>query len=446
MSAVLSTLQPDQIDLVTRPAPENIILQGHPGTGKTVIAVHRAAFLLHSEYAQAFEENDIEAISKQPRSVLLIGPTNEWVTHVSSALRNLIDDERKFRVVSIAEFENELTGLKTWEGSVEANRLIDVSQELAEIVEFAISRTKSVTKRSYVSRKEVYKTLLDLPANPPAQGLYRDWVDYINGLPRSLSSLNSKRDLSLRPLLAYIGVRTSSTLNFKQFEHVVLDEAQDVYPIQWETLGRLGNPGGWTIVGDLNQRRTDHTYGSWEVVSDLLGLESDDMKPPITVLKVGYRSTSQIIKFADQLLPRNERVIQSVQQSGEKPKVIRETKVTEIPQRVLRETFEMIERVNGGTVAIITVLLDPISKLLVRGGWRKNAVGNSWEEGNRTIQLLTPDQARGIEFDGVVVTEPADFPENLGRSGVLYTSLTRANRLLTVVHNRALPRGMKREV
>ncbi|RWR25209.1 hypothetical protein D8Y24_03210, partial [Agrococcus lahaulensis] len=51
--------------------------------------------------------------------------------------------------------------------------------------------------------------------------------------------------------------------------------------------------------------------------------------------------------------------------------------------------------------------------------------------------------ARGLEFDGVVVVEPAEFPENYGRQGVLYTALSRANRLLTVVHHKALPKELR---
>jgi hypothetical protein len=51
--------------------------------------------------------------------------------------------------------------------------------------------------------------------------------------------------------------------------------------------------------------------------------------------------------------------------------------------------------------------------------------------------------ARGLEFDGVVVVEPGDFPENLGKQGRLYTSLTRANKELTVLHSNPLPKALK---
>ena len=67
-----------------------------------------------------------------------------------------------------------------------------------------------------------------------------------------------------------------------------------------------------------------------------------------------------------------------------------------------------------------------------------------WQKENASIRVLPPQRARGLEFDGVVVVEPADFPENFGRQGVLYTALTRANKYLTVLHNRALPKDLKK--
>jgi len=65
-------------------------------------------------------------------------------------------------------------------------------------------------------------------------------------------------------------------------------------------------------------------------------------------------------------------------------------------------------------------------------------------KGNSVIRLVTPDHACGVEFDAVVVVEPSAFPRNLGRFGPLYTSLTRANRELNVVHAQPLPDGLRR--
>ncbi len=58
------------------------------------------------------------------------------------------------------------------------------------------------------------------------------------------------------------------------------------------------------------------------------------------------------------------------------------------------------------------------------------------------MRVLRPEEARGLEFDAVVVVEPSDFPEKVGRHGTLYTSLTRANQELVVVHSKPLPQQL----
>ena len=79
---------------------------------------------------------------------------------------------------------------------------------------------------------------------------------------------------------------------------------------------------------------------------------------------------------------------------------------------------------------------------LLKAGWRRADHGN-WREDSRELALRTPETARGIEFDGVVVVEPGEFPKNLGRVGALYTSLTRANRELCIVHFAPLPDALR---
>ena len=226
--------------------------------------------------------------------------------------------------------------------------------------------------------------------------------------------------------------------------HVIVDEAQDIHPIEWEILGRLGNVGGWTILGDLNQRRTDHTFNSWDDVARLLAIEAETGEAPVRILENGYRSTAQIIRFANQLLPARDRKLFSLQQDGEPPTVQRSISLKELYGTSVIAAMALLERVGRGTVAVISVELAEIRDLLKKRGWQSEP-GDlfTWRHESDVLRLLPPDRARGLEFDGVVVVEPAAFPENLGRQGVLYTALTRANRFLTVVHHRGLPKGMK---
>ena len=434
MSAVLATLQSDQYEAITQPVAASQVLQGHPGTGKTIIATHRAAYLLNSASPAA---------ARPDGRVLILGPTAEYVAHVRTALGSLIEDSESYEVKAIPTLLEELAGLPRSDQPTESFVLQDVDQELARLVDIAYARARE--QLSGVGEKptpgDIYAELVWLLSDPPPVGLESEWVHYLRELPNSFEELRRRRVSSYRGLMAYIGARATRLPNPG---HVIVDEAQDIHPIEWEALGRLGNRGGWTILGDLNQRRTDHTFGSWDEVAELLAIEDDDGRAPLQILERGYRSTAQIIRFANQLLPARDRSLYSLQQAGETPAVHRATSAKELPELTFKGAEELLARVGAGTVAIITVDPSTIRTLMTRRGW-KAGFGDAftWRNGDQTLKLLPPERARGLEFDGVVVVEPAAFPENVGRQGVLYTALTRANRFLIVVYHQPLPRGMK---
>ena len=432
MSAVLATLQSDQYEAITRPVSESVVLQGHPGTGKTIIATHRAAYLLDPELPEA---------RKMRSHVLILGPTEEYVSHVQGALRQLVRNPNRCIVRSIPDVLDELAGLPRSTLPTQSVVFENVSLELARLVDLALKHTKDNLDGEPPTADDVYAELLWFSQSPPDEGLDREWFDYLKELPPTIQELRKTRNRAYRSLLAYIGVRTTPT---PDPGHVIVDEAQDIHPIEWEILGRLGNSGGWTILGDLNQRRTDHTFASWDQVAEILAIENEDGTAPTQILERSYRSTSQIIRFANQLLPARDRNLFSLQQDGEPPNVQRVTTRKAIWDTSLTAALELLGRVPTGTVAVITVDPQPLRLLLRDNGWSSSAAEPSlWTKEGQTLRVLTPDRARGLEFDAVVVIEPADFPENFGRQGVLYTALTRANRLLTVIHHRALPQRMK---
>lgn len=432
MSSVLSTLQPDQYDAIVKPASVSSILQGHPGTGKTVIGAHRAAYLLN-----AWTPED-----SKPRShVLLLGPTIEYVRHVQGVLRELVDDSTRYIVRSIPSLLEELAGLPLSNIPTQSKSLQNVDLGLARLIDQALRNAKANLSGEPPTDEDVYAELRWFATEPPENGLDREWFHYLRELPDTIKELRKKGASHYRSLLAYIGVMTNRT---PDPGHIIVDEAQDVHPIEWEILGRLGNMGGWTILGDLNQRRTDHTFGSWDDVAHILAIENEDDEAPVTVLENGYRSTEQIIKFANQLLPARERKIFSLQRDGNYPAVRRITSLNNLYSTSLVEAEELTVEAGSGSVAVITVFPSEFQKVLVKNGWVASAADPSrWEKATASLTLLPPERARGLEFDAVLVIEPADFPENFGRQGTLYTALTRANRILKVTHHRALPRMMK---
>ncbi|TKJ28317.1 hypothetical protein A6V29_02635 [Blastococcus sp. CCUG 61487] len=430
LDQVLATLQPRQHDLVKWDAARPLVVQGHPGAGKTIVAVHRAAYLVHPDREGA-------AIRGQ---VLLLGPTDNYVQHTARAVHDLAPrggvivrslDQVFRRLIP----ELDVRG-GAGDGRPETYRDFDLG--LVELVESATDMVRrrgalaGVQTRTEAARV-IYQEMVGKALVAPS-----DWVPYLRSLPDWGTALRTQR---LWPLLAYCAL-ASGMHRFAPPGHVIVDEAQDVRPIEWRILRHLvREEAGWTLVGDMNQRRSDHSSMSWQQSLELLELPTDTH---VEDYRSVFRSTSAIHRFASFLLPRHERDRMTVQEEGSKPVTWR-VRPADVAAAAVTEGAKLARDHRGGTVAVIGVGVGPIRSAFAMQGWRARAAGSDeFSDGELTVRVLAADAARGLEFDGVVVVEPSDFPKNLGRHGLLYTSLTRANRSLAVVHSKALPDELRR--
>ncbi|GAB3316299.1 hypothetical protein GCM10027451_32920 [Geodermatophilus aquaeductus] len=423
---VLSTLQPRQLSLVKWAPHHPLVVQGHPGAGKTIVAVHRAAYLTH-------EEGPEQALGGR---VLLLGPTGNYVAHTTRALgsltepgdvtlasthdllRRLLPDLSEVPVPGSEDYRDDDDELAGFVDRIAA-KLRAQGTLLPHVVPAAGARTIYETMRSNVSTA------------PP------EWRGYLRALPTWASALRLER---FAPLLAYCAVRASTTI-LVTYRHVVVDEAQDVRPMEWRILRSLNEGRGWTLVGDMNQRRSDCCYGSWELIAAALGIRD---QVHVEDYRSVYRSTSAIHQFAGRLLPSRERTGLAVQGGGGRPKVVR-TKADAIGDELVACVSDLVGRHTGGTLAAIGMDVLELRRALARRGWRARvAGGDTYERNGRSVRVLSATDARGLEFDAVIVVEPADFPMNLGRHGLLYTSLTRANRELVVLHSKPMPKELQR--
>lgn len=431
LASVLSTLQPDQYEVVAAPGRTSRVVEGQPGTGKTIIAAHRAAFLV----SPVIEESD-----KPAGKVLLVGPSKQYSHHVAHLLDRLVPDSRDLIVLSLQELLEKLTGRpenRVW--GPPSYSWQDVSQELADFAYKAWRRITSDGRPKYAKLRDAVEHVYDtLKVNGGSRPLTTDqeWRDYLRRLPRFR---DAQDDRSLQPLLAYIGGQVQPLRALQGVGHVIVDEAQDVHPLEWAVLTEINADGDWTILGDLNQRRSDHTEGSWKNVAAALAIDEADL--PVVRLQRGYRSTRPIIQFANKLLPRTERELASLQNEGPDPLVVAAKALS--PEAVT-QALGLLERHARGTVAIIDTEPEPIRDELRARGWIADRDDvTKWRSNGRTLTVIDPDHARGLEFDGVVVVEPWAFPPNLGRQGQLYTALTRPNRELVVVHQKPLPEELR---
>jgi DNA helicase-2/ATP-dependent DNA helicase PcrA len=436
LSPVLSTLQPDQYDAITRSATDSVIFQGHPGTGKTIIAAHRLAYLTNPE-ARERKANGL---------VMLIGPTREYAQHVQPAVSSLVGNADEDVIVSsLPALLDELAGIRDDpHGDTRTDDPTLAGDEIVPYLAATFSEVRGMGQYDELDRpaavRLAYERLRVDPAFPGGRAMDSSWYRYLRALP---PFEEARSIVNLRTVLAYFGIRFRKPAWFVDIAHVVVDEAQDVHPIEWEILGRLGPRQGWTILGDLNQRRTELTYRSWKPVATKLGIENEG-HAPIEILDRGYRSTSSIMRYANQLLPRADRGIRSLRGEGVEPKRVRAAQRDKLPASAVGEAISLLNRMSGGSVAIIAGTTPQIMTALRQAGWSTQSEGSQvWIGPEGAIRLLSHDQARGLEFDGVVVVEPADFPKNEGRLGSLYTSLTRANKELVVVNHRALPDALR---
>ncbi|KQV77883.1 hypothetical protein ASC64_03440 [Nocardioides sp. Root122] len=457
--SVLALLQPDQHELTSWPADRDLVVQGHPGTGKTVVAAYRAAYLVNPAL---YESGAVfESRADRPLRVLVVGPTPGYVNHVRGLIEPLAP-ANQVKVTSITELLIETTGMKGPLSGALAGNYDDVDGVAANLAEMAarmlpasrsqqqVQVASSVLRRSGKSAKHAprddIKSLYELLRSNGAKGnplsTDREEIDWMRRLPPFDTANQQRRYL---PLLAQCNLAAKPIREAERFDHIIVDEAQDVSPIEWTVLRKYMRGGGrWTLVGDMNQRRSDVTYSSWRQIADhLFFTDPTDAEPRVMVR--GYRSTGAILRFADRLLPAKERGNQTVQEDGEPVGARRITKAADLAGGAVEKAEGLAKKHSSGSTAIITVAPQELMRELGRHGWRRPGASQQlWKKGGMMLHLHVPESARGLEFDAVLVVEPGAFPTNLGRTGPLYTSLTRANRELAVVWHREPPEGLKR--
>jgi DNA helicase II / ATP-dependent DNA helicase PcrA len=424
---VLSTLQPDQYELVTVPAKESIIIEGQPGTGKTIVASHRAAYLVNEETPP---ESTVDG------NILLMGPTIGYTNHVRDVVNRLTGGTGRIKIFSMPQLMQQILGLRDEPRGRSSHSWQDADWHLGVLARKANDRFRA-NKGITPDTEDTYEYLRrnGEPGSPITDDA--EWVAYLDRLPPYKNALTLRAHT---PLLACIKWAVPTELS--SIGHIIVDEAQDVTPLEWFFLGAINKTHTWTLLGDLNQRRSDHTLASWSRVREVLRLT--ETNAPTRKLQRGYRSTKPILEYANRLLPRGERAVMAFQETGPEPGV-ESVRSGELSTAIVDQVDRLRSAYPVGTVAVISADPTAARQSLRSAGWRTERQGSpTWERDGRSVMVVHPDAARGLEFDAVLVVEPADFPQNYGRQGPLYTALTRPNRELAVVHAKPLPDALRR--
>ena len=551
MHSIVATIQAEQDLAIRAPSKGVVTISGGPGTGKTVVALHRAAYLLYNE-RRRYESG----------GVLVVGPSGVFMRYIERvlpslgetaiALRSLgevVDGVRatrhdepavadvkgsarmaelmrrasrqqapsspsEFRIFwydsnivldrgSLGRIRRQLMsqGRRNRQVPRVASALLDAmwrqvrtergrergreafDEDLLgddNFLDFAVAwwpPLDAPTVLSWLREPELLARVADGLLTPEEQRLLvKSWAGWVEGGALSVEDVplidelryalgdvprrtEDDRDDPLALMDGAVDIQELMTASDREyaptgrawappthsidddaFAHVLVDEAQDLTPMQWRMVGRRGRTASWTIVGDPAQSSWPHPEESAAARAEALeGKAHHEFH-----LSTNYRNSAEIYEFAELYAERvglDADLPTAVRSTGQEPVVV--TGSADI-EAAVRQAVSDIAGAVSGTVGIVV----PVARRSEVNAWlaswpefaddapgAKAAIDSSVSpSGTDRIVVLTGLDTKGLEFDGIVVVRPQEIEDEsvTGRS-TLYVVLTRATQLLTTV-------------
>jgi DNA helicase IV len=220
------------------------------------------------------------------------------------------------------------------------------------------------------------------------------------------------------------------TIEDDGYAHVLVDEAQDLTPMQWRMVGRRGRSATWTIVGDPAQ-------SSWPVPAEAARARAEALgeKPVHSFhLSKNYRNSSEIYDHAAAYARRvglDADLPEAVRSTGVPPREV----VTDDLEGELRSSLEAMVGELEGTVGVVV----PVARVAQVRDWLAAwpAVAEHTQGADARVVVLTGLDTKGLEFDGIAVVQPQEIEDEspTGRA-TLYVVLTRATQQLVTLSTR----------
>jgi DNA helicase IV len=215
------------------------------------------------------------------------------------------------------------------------------------------------------------------------------------------------------------------------FVHAVVDEAQDLSPMQCRAVGRRCPLGSVTVLGDLAQATTPWAPGSWSVTLAHLGHQAR-----VEPLTVGYRVPGEVLALANRLLPHIAADVPAASSVRAGVGSLRFAALGELRDAL---TAALAAEGSVGVIAADGRVAAVLAELRA-AGIDAHLLD---EELDPRVTVVPATAAKGLEFDSVLLVEPAEIvaaePSRIDGLRRLYVVLTRAVSRLTVVHDQPLP-------
>ena len=499
MRDIAATIQPEQDDLVRGDIGLSVCVQGAPGTGKTAVGLHRAAYLLYT-HAQRIRR----------AGLLILGPNRTFLSYISEVLPALGETGVRQSTLGEEIARHPVRGTDSERAAVVKHdaRMAEVLRRtLYAHVSEDVVNSLAIPDGSYqwrVGAGELARIVEGVRAEEPPYGIGRDrvrsrvvrsvqlqaerrsgprsgaWVQkisraravsaYVDAVwPRvrpeevvgqllgELEVLSVAADGLLdadeqeavlweRPPRSWKSARWSAAdlvlldevaglvEHPEGYGHIVVDEAQDLSPMECRAIARRASFGSLTVLGDLAQGTTPWAARSWDTSLRHLG-KPDAAVVPLTI---GFRVPEAVVTLANRLLTRLD--------------------VDVAPGKSLRGDGELRVREVADVGDVAGVVVAAVRDALGREGsvgvvaadadveWVRGALGGAgvvvggMDELRARVTVVPASLVKGLEYDHVVAVEPAAIAEAEARGlHRLYVVLTRAVSRLEVVHGRPLP-------
>lgn len=504
---IVGTIQGEQDEIIRAPLPGVLVVQGGPGTGKTVVALHRAAYLLYTnrfpldgqgvlvvgpnrlflgyieqvlpslgevgvdlavladlvprvrvtgrdEPTPARTKGDLRIVSvvhrairerQRPlRSDLVVGMGVRKLRVSRAATAEIVAEaRRRFRTHNAGRrfVASELFRLlaESHPDGVDAAVVRDQVADSAEFREaigwmWPLLTPARLLHDLYGSRALLVAATESLSASE-ASSLYRPWQE-------DMDETNVIWTVDDVPVLdeawARLGpVNQSDPDEVRTYGHIVVDEAQDLSPMQLRMLKRRSLNGSMTVVGDIAQSTGAWSHASWDEILEHL---PDRRSATHRYLSVGYRIPGPSMELAARVLavaaPELSPPV-AVRTDGDEPVFV---ETDDLAGSVVEAAVAEAARADGGNVAVITP--SPLYEAIVAGFEEAGVpAGQAARDGlDSEITIVPVGIVKGLEVDSAIVVEPSIILESEPQGArSLYVSVTRATKRLVIVHREPLP-------
>ncbi|MET7924844.1 ATP-binding domain-containing protein [Streptomyces sp. NPDC005349] len=502
MRDIVATIQPEQDEIVRRGLSGSVCVQGGPGTGKTAVGLHRVAYLLYAhrerlartgtlvigpnrsflhyieqvlpalgelEVKQATVDDlvaHVEVRGADGADAAVIKGDARMAEVLRRAVRShitlpvepvvVVRGSRRWRVPAceLEEIVRELMGRDMRYGAARDA----LPQRIAHAVLVQMERSGEAPDdrvQDSVARNTAVKAAVKVlwPAVDPAKLVLRllsdaeflaEHAEGVFSEDEQKCVLWERRARSVRAAkwssadAVLIDEVTDLVARTHSLGHVVLDEAQDLSPMQYRAVGRRCTTGSATVLGDLAQGTTPWATRSWAEALRHLGKE----EAVVEELTVGFRVPRDVIAYASRLLPHIAPGLAPVSSVRENPGAFEVREAANGADDVVAACEEALEREGSVGLIAADARIPALAAALADGGLTYLGPGEETTAQTR-LTLVPASLAKGLEYDYVVLDEPAAVVDGEPdeRTGLrrLYVALTRAVSGLVVVHAAELP-------